>query len=345
MSKSQDMLKQITQSGKLTANILSDDTSPCIVKEWLSTGCITLDAIMGGGLPVGRVTEIYGEYSSGKSLIAAQVAGIAQKQGITVGYVDTETAVSKEMMTMLGVDINDLIYTSPDTVEEVFEFFEATVRAKEKVDPTSILLLIWDSIAATSVKQEMDNEFGKAFYGRHAAIISQGFRKFCRTIAEKRVCLLVLNQTRQKIGVMYGDDVATFGGKAVSFHASVRIELELSSKLKIKKDNGKFKVLGMNTRAVVTKNKVAMPFKEAILPIYFGSGIDEDLSAFMYLKDNDLLVLKGKTYTLDMGDGTELVTTKQEWSSKFSDQYDKVCNIIMNFDTTDYGAADEPQES
>jgi recombination protein RecA len=331
MSKTSEILKELKAKKHIDVDLLSAEGSPCNVTEWLSTGCVALDAVMGGGLPIGRVTEMYGENSSGKSLIAAQVAALAQSQGITVGYIDTETAVSQELMKVLGVDIDNLIYVSPDTCEQVFEFCDDMVEAKEKADKDSILLLIWDSVAATSAKQEMEAEAGKSFYGRHAAIISQGFRKFCRVISKKRVCMLVLNQTREKIGMVFGgDDVATFGGKALSFYSSVRVELKLTSSIVVERANKKKRKIGMNTKAIVTKNKVAIPFREATLPIHFGSGIDDAMSAFQYLIDNELMTHKGPTYSLSIGD-LAITCTKKEWPGIFDKNYEAIANYMMDY--------------
>lgn len=344
MSKTSDIMKELKAKKNVDVSLLSDPDSPCNVTEWLSTGCLALDAIMGGGLPIGRVTEMYGENSSGKSLIATQVAALAQANGVTVGYVDTESAVSKEMMEILGVKLDELVYTSPDTVEEVFTFFQDMVDAKEKVAEDSILLLIWDSIAATSAMQEMDADPGKANYGIHAKVISQGFRKFCREISKKRVCVLALNQIRQKIGVMYGDNVATFGGLAMSFHASVRVELDVVSKIKIDLANKKKRIVGMNTKAIVKKNKVAVPFREATLPIHFGSGIDDAASAFLYLLDNEFLTRKGIAYTMKIGD-EEITATKSSWSKIFDKHYDAIANIILSHKPDMFGSTDNDDKS
>src|SRR4030043_105641 len=160
MSKALDIVNALKKEKKLEVSILSSDDSPCTVDEWIPTGCSALDAIMGGGLPLGRLTEIYGDPSSGKSLIAAQIAAVAQDSGMLVAYADSETAVSKEMMKMLGVDVDTLIYMSPDTIEDVFTFFDNTIDMVERLDPENMLLCIWDSVAATSSEAEMAKEFG-----------------------------------------------------------------------------------------------------------------------------------------------------------------------------------------
>lgn len=325
-----NQIKQILgdlKKSNIQATTLTGDDSPCVVKEWLSTGCLVLDAIMGKGLPVGRMTEMFGDPSSGKSLIGAQVAALAQANDIIVGYEDTESAVSKDMMKMLGVDVDNLIYDSADTVEGVFKFFETTLESKIAHAKDQMLLLIWDSVAATSVEQEMANEYGKASMGRHAQIISQSLRKFTRQIARERVCVLFLNQTRQKIGVMFGDDTTTFGGNAIPFHASVRVKLDLSSKIKVDAKKGK-KIIGMYTRATVVKSKVSMPFKQVMLPIHFGHGIDDALATYMYLQDNDLIKVAGQSSIIQVNN-EEIKFKRKEWPGLFEELYNGISELVF----------------
>lgn len=315
------MLKNILKDvgDKHGVTLLSDDDSPCVVSEWLSTGCNAFDVILGGGLPVGRLTEMYGDTSTGKSLIGAQVAALAIEQGYIVAYVDTESAVSLSIMEAVGVDINKLLYLSPETIEEVFEFFEDVITSKNKHDPDNLLLLIWDSVAATSVKQEQEAEYGKATMGRHAQIISASMRKIIRKISKARVCALFLNQTRQKIGVMYGDNETTFGGNAIPFYSSVRVRLKKGSKIK-----SKDAVVGIETRAIVVKHKIASPFKEATLPIYFGFGVDDAEATFHYLNDNKFLVGgTGGWYTLG-----DLRFRKKTFAEVYDENYDYILDMM-----------------
>jgi recombination protein RecA len=337
MTKSQDVLKALSKSKRLkdsdvTITMLGDDESPCVVSEYMSTGCVALDSIMGGGLPVGRLTEIYGDNSTGKSLIAAQVAAIAQECGILVQYIDTESAVSRDIMIKVGVKIDDLMYSAPDTMEQVFALMEDTIMEKKALYPDDHLLIIWDSIAATSTDSEMEADTGKSTMGIHARMMSQGLRKLARLIAKEKVCALFLNQTREKIGVMFGDNTATFGGKAVGFYASVRIQLKIGNKIR---DANKH-VLGINSRAVCTKNKVAEPFHSAELPIYFGHGIDDPLASFMYLKEAGLMTSKGNKYTLG-----ELEFSRAGWAKIYDDYYDDIANLVLSNTLVD---ADETEE-
>jgi len=240
MGKAADIYKDLVKK-KLDVSMLSNEDSPCVVSEWLSTGCLVLDRIMGGGLPVGRLVEIYGDQATGKSLIASQVAAEAQRQNHVVAYADTETAVSLEIMGAVGVDVDNLIYAAPDTIEEVFTFFESCIVSKRERYPNDLMVIIWDSVAGTSAEREMESEYGKAMMGRRATLISQAMRKMIRQISKDRVCALFLNQTRQKIGVMFGDSTTTFGGKALGFFSSVRIQLKLADVIRIPGKNPKKK--------------------------------------------------------------------------------------------------------
>ena len=325
-TKSQAVLKALAKSKRLKESdimvtMLDDDESPCVVTEYMSTGCVALDSIMGGGLPVGRITEIYGDNSTGKSLIAAQVAALAQESDVIVQYIDTESAVSRDIMIKVGVKIEDLIYSSPDTMEQVFTLMEDTMLEKKAQFPDDHLLIVWDSIAATSTESEMVNDYGKATMANHARQMSQGLRKIARIIAKEKVCALFLNQTREKLGVMFGDNTATFGGKAVGFYASVRIQLKLGNKIK---DANKH-VLGINSRAVCTKNKVAEPFHMASLPIFFGHGIDDPLASFMYLKEAGLIINKGSKYTLG-----EVEFSRAGWHKVYEEYYEDIAGLVLN---------------
>jgi recombination protein RecA len=332
------IMKDLKGKKKFEVSLLSDEDSPCIVSEWLSSGCLALDTIMGGGLPFGRMTEIFGDNSTGKTLIAEQLTAVAQEEDITVVYADTESAVSLKMMEAVGVKTDKLIYSSPDTIEEVFELFESAVKSKSSTSKDSKMLLIWDSVAATSSDLEMASDYGKASMGRHAALISQAMRKFTRMVAAEHVAVLFLNQTREKVGVMFGDNVTTFGGKAIGFHASIRIQLKMGHKIK---EGGK--IVGIEARAQVVKNKLAVPYLCAALPIFFGHGIDDDLASFYYLKDAKLLKPSGSWYEIDgISDKFQL----KSWSDVYDKNYELISNLIATHqivDSTD--VTEESEES
>ena len=321
-----DLIKELNRKSKLKITALSDDTSPCIIHEVMSTGCLPLDAVLGGGLPVGRITEIYGDEATGKSLIAAQVAAIAQQEGHIVLYIDTESAVSLDIMKEVGVNTEELMYTVPETIDGaqgVFQLMENAIDREGLKD--KLLVIIWDTIAATSSIREMEGDYGRATMGQHALLISQGLRKISPRISKNRVCALFVNQTRVKLGIMFGDNVATFGGKAVAFYSSVRIELTGGKKIK----KGK-QVIGIENMARIVKNKVAMPFGIVTLPIYFGHGINDALASFEYLKTGGYLNQAGAWYTFN---GVKF--QRKNWPEVFDENFDAVADVILGEDVED----------
>ena len=321
MSNYKNIIKDLSKK-EMDVAFLSADDSPCVVGEWLSSGCLALDRIMGGGFPVSRITEIYGDTSTGKSLIAAQVAALAQEDDHIVFMIDTESAVRLTIMKAVGVDIDNLIYSAPDTVEDVFKQFDAAIDAKNKHYPDNLIVIIWDSVAATSALSEMEDDYGKTGYLTHARVISQALRKITRKITKNRVCAVFLNQTKENIGVTFGDKETTFGGKAIAFSSSVRIRLKLGAKIKSKK-----RIIGLDTVATIVKNKVAEPFHEAKLPIYFGHGIDDALASYYWLDSNG--EFEGASWKTMVLDGKKLKFQKAGWRKIFDEHFDEIADIIM----------------
>ena len=330
-SKAKSIVEELIEKKKLDVSLLNEEDSPCVVQDWLSSGCVVLDWMLGGGFPLGRITEIYGDESTGKSLIAAQAIAVAQQEDIISMMIDTESAVSLPIMKAVGVNIDELIYSAPDTVEEVFEIIDSAIESKDKKYPDSKMIIVWDTIAATSVALEMDSPYGKSLMGRHALMISQSLRKIARKLSHSHIYALFLNQTRQKIGVMYGDPETTTGGKAVRFYASVRLRLHLSQKLK----QGK-KIVAVETSASVVKNKVAVPFRNAKLPIFFGHGIDDALATYYWLEDNEF-VSKGVHKVLKIGN-EEVRFTKKSFPDVYDKHFDDISNLVLEFDNIDVNA-------
>lgn len=313
------LLKAFEDDG-LQATVLSDESSPCVVSDFVSTGCYVLDKIMGGGLPKGRIVEMYGDTSTGKSLIAAQACASVQERGGIAVYIDTETAVSLPIMEAVGVDTESLVYLAPDTVEQVFKAMEDAVSTELEEE----MLIVWDSVAATSAAAEMSKETGETGYLTHARIISQGLRKLTRSVSKTGTALLFLNQAKEAIGVMFGDRVATFGGKSIGFHSSIRVQLSSSSKLT--QGSGKSKrTIGVVSKARVTKNKVAPPFREASLPIYFGFGIDEAEASLMLLKDYKVITSSGAWYSAPFIDKK---FQSKDWVEIFDEYYGDIRKLV-----------------
>ena len=300
--------------------------------EHISTGSITLDVALGiGGLPKGRIVEMYGPESSGKTTLALHAIAEAQKAGGQAAFIDVEHALDPIYAANLGVDINQLLVSQPDTGEHALEIAEALIRSG------AIDIIVIDSVAALVPKAEIEGDMGDSHVGLQARLMSQSLRKLAGAISKSNCIAIFINQLREKIGVFYGPSETTTGGRALRFYASVRLDIRKAEAIK----NGS-EVVGAHTKVKVVKNKVAPPFKTAEFDIMYGKGISKEGELIDLATELGITKRSGAWFyygELRMAQGRDNAKTYlTENPDVFEDIYNKVMSAIMsngNDDTAD----------
>jgi len=319
------------------AFFLNDDEAPTNVDGWISTGCAMLDVAISnrpyGGLPVGRITEITGLEQSGKSLVSAHLLAETQKQGGVAVLIDTETAVSRDFLEAIGVDVSKLLYVSADSVEQIFDFTETIIEKVRETSKDKLVTIVVDSVAAASTTNELASDYKKDGYATDKAIIiSKAMRKITNMIGRQKISLVFTNQLRQKMNAMFGDPWTTSGGKALAFHASVRLRLKNMGQIKMKQ-GGQERTVGMKVRCQVVKNRMGPPLRAADFEIFFDRGIDNYGSWLKVMKENSLVKQSGAWYTyVDTESGEEIKFQSKDFILMMADKeelreqiYKKIC--------------------
>ena len=312
--------------------------------EHISTGSLMLDLALGiGGLPRGRIIEIYGTESSGKTTICLQAVAEAQKAGGTAAFIDVEHALDPVYAKKLGVDIDNMLVSQPDTGEQALEIIETLVRSG------AIDIVVLDSVAAMTTRAEIDGDLGDAHVGVQARLMSQALRKLTSVVSKSNCVAIFINQIREKIGVMYGNPETTPGGRALKFYSSVRIEVRRGEAIKEGSE-----IIGSRTKCKVVKNKVAPPFKVAEFDMLFGEGVSKLGEIIDTAVEFDIIKKSGSWFSYDnmkIGQGREKVKVYlkenpqvcDEIEKKIREEFEKNTGLLaaMTSDDDDEGAPAE----
>ena len=346
----ENLNKKFKSSNYKVAYFLEGDSdSPSDVTEWISTGSTMLDLAIAnrpnGGLPVGRIIEITGLEASGKSLLAAHALADTQRKGGLAVYIDTENAISREFLEAIGINLKDMLYVPLETIEDIFDAIDSIVESVRKGSKDRLVTIVVDSVAGASTKQEMAADYDKDGWATSKAIIlSKAMRKITNFVGRSRICLIFTNQLRTRLGVSFGDQWTTSGGKAIAFHSSVRLRLKSVGQIKMKVD-GRDEILGITTRAQVVKNRMGPPLRSVDYDIYFDSGIDDFGSWLTMLKEYNLVTQAGAWYTYtDTETGEMIKFQSKDFQSKLMDDptmRDKVYKAICDKYILTYRAGED----
>ena len=299
----------------------------------ISTNCLSLDAAIGvGGFPRGRIIEVYGPESSGKTTLALQVVASAQKLGGTAAYIDAEHALDPDYAEKLGVNIDEMLISQPDSGEQALEIAETLVRS------ASVDVIVVDSVAALVPRAEIDGEMGDSHMGLQARLMSQALRKLTGIVSTSNTCFIFINQLRDKIGVMFGSPETTTGGKALKFYASVRMDIRRIGAIK---DGDK--VVGNRTKVKMVKNKVAPPFRECEFDIMYGEGISKEGDLIDLAVAKNIVEKSGAWFSYKgerLGQGRENVKNGLKENTELRDRIEHDVKVNLGLITEDAKAAE-----
>ena len=305
-----------------TGSIMKLGDANSVDVEVIPTGSLTLDMALGvGGLPRGRVIEIYGPESSGKTTVALHVVAEAQKMGGEAAFIDAEHALDPVYAKKLGVDIDNLIVAQPDTGEQALDIAEALVRSG------ALDVIVVDSVAALVPKAEIDGEMGDSHVGLLARLMSQALRKLTAVISKSGTVVIFINQLREKVGVMYGNPETTPGGRALKFFSSVRLDVRRGEVIK----NGT-ELIGNKTKVKVVKNKVAPPFKTAEFDILYGEGISKEGNILDFAVENNIIKKSGAWFSYNgekIGQGRDNVRKYMVENKEFTAEIDRQVRELL----------------
>jgi recombination protein RecA len=336
-----DALNKTFKDGQV-AYIIGQEDTPTDLTDFVGTGSSLLDLAISnrpfGGIACGRITELTGLEGSGKSLIAAHMMANVQKEGGVVVLLDTENAVNPEFFEAIGLNLGQMVYAQPDTVEDIFVMIETIItRVREKQGNDKKVIIVVDSVAASPTKQESESDYDKDGYATGKAIIlSKAMRKVTQLIAKQKIALVFTNQLRQKMNApAFSDPWTTSGGKAIAFHASVRLRSAITGKIQ----NKDKQVIGVSVKVSVIKNRLGPPYRTAEFNVYFDRGIDDLDSWLKFCKDKGIMKTAGAYVKYEALDGTEHQFAGKDFKQFLSDNielqseiYNRMCEtVIMSY--------------
>jgi recombination protein RecA len=318
-------------------SIMRMDAKEKVRVEAVPTGAINLDAAIGvGGIPRGRVTEIYGPESSGKTTLCLHVVANAQKMGGVAAFIDAEHALDTEYARKLGVDVEALLISQPDTGEQALEICEILVRSG------AVDIVVIDSVAALVPKAEIEGDMGESHMGLQARLMSQALRKLTGSIARSKTIVIFINQLREKIGVMFGNPETTTGGKALKFYASVRLDIRRIGPVKEKEE-----IVGSHVRVKVVKNKVAPPFKQAEFDIMYAEGISHTSLLVDIGAESGIIEKSGAWYSYNgqkIGQGRENAKMYLKDNPVILAEIEEKVKVVLGIGGEQTGGAPEPED-